>query len=171
MKCGWCLKVPNSLSEELEGTTFAVYSYVVKEGKPVGTRDVMRGAKLSSPSVAFRHLPKLEALGLLAKDEYGEYVVKEKANIRGYLWIGKRLVPRMLFYSFLFLGILAIEIVILAIHFSVEDYKFKVFFLLLTLITAAAMVLFLVEGIMLLVKSKRERSANNVWQTQQEPTS
>jgi hypothetical protein len=160
VKCGLCLKLPDPVSEGLEGTTFAVYSYVVKEGKPVGTRDVMRGAKLSSSSVAYRHLQKLEALGLLAKNEYGEYVVKEKANIRGYLWIGKRLVPRMLFYFFVFLGILTIEIVVFAIHFSVENYEFKVFFLLLTLITAAAMVLFLIEGIMLLVKSKREVSSD-----------
>jgi hypothetical protein len=162
VECGWCLKVPDSLNEELEGTTFVVYSYVVKEGKPVGTRDVMRGAKLSSSSVAFRHLQKLEGLGLLAKNEYGEYVVKEKANVRGYLWIGKRLVPRMLFYFFIFLGILTIEIVVLAIHFSVENYEFKVFFLLLTLITAVAMVLFLIEGIMLLVKSKREVSSDEI---------
>lgn len=132
-----------------------MYTYVVKQGKPVGTRDVMRGARLSSPSVAYRHLQKLEAMGLLQKNEYGEYVVKEKVAVRGYLWVGRRLVPRMMVYSFVFMGILALELVVLAIHFSVEDYKFKVFFFLLTLVTAAAMVLFLVEGVMLLVKSKR----------------
>ena len=152
----------NSSNEKLEGTTFAVYSYAVKENRPVGTRDVMRGAKLSSPSVAYRHLQKLETLGLLQKNEYGEYVVKEKANIRGYIWVGRRLVPRMLLYSLIFVGILALEIAILAIHFSVEDYKFKVFFLLLTLVTAAAMVLFLVEGVLLLVRSKRAVSASNL---------
>ncbi len=142
-------------SEELEGTTFAVYSYAVKEGRPVGTRDVMRGANLSSPSVAYRHLQKLESMGLLQKNEYGEYVVKEKANIRGYFWIGRNLLPRMLFYSFFFMGILIIEIVILGVHFAVEDYEFKVFFFYLTLITAAAMTLFLIEGLLLLMKTKR----------------
>lgn len=147
--------MPVSSGEKLEGTTFVVYSYVVKAGRPVGTRDVMRGAKLSSPSVAFRHLQKLEVMGLLQKNEYGEYVVKEKVNIRGYIWVGKRLVPRMLVYSFIFLGVLAVELAVLAIHFSVEDYKFKVFFLLLILVTAAAVVLFLVEAVMLFVKSKR----------------
>lgn len=154
--------MPNSSSEELEGTTFAVYSYVVKEGRPVGTRDVMRGANLSSPSVAYRHLQKLEALGLLSKNEYGEYVMKEKANIRGYLWVGRSLVPRMLFYSFLFMGILIIEIVVLAIHFTVEDYQFKVFFFYLTLITAAAMTLFLVEGLLLLFRFKKGGPTYNV---------
>jgi predicted transcriptional regulator len=70
------LNVQNTGNEEPEGTTLIVYSYVVKEGRPVGPRDVMRGVNLSSPSVAYRHLQKLEALGLVMKNEYGEYVVK-----------------------------------------------------------------------------------------------
>jgi hypothetical protein len=152
--------VPN-LSQELEGTTFAVYTYVVKERRPVGTRDVMRGANLSSPSVAYRHLQKLEASGLLQKTEYGEYVVKEKANIRGYFWIGRNLVPRMLFYSFFFLGILVVELFVFALHFSAPDYEFKVFFFYLTLITGSAMMLFLVEGALLLVRSKHGSSSPN----------
>jgi DNA-binding transcriptional ArsR family regulator len=154
--------VPSSPSEVLEGTTFVVYAYVVKEGRPVGTRDVMRGANLSSPSVAYRHLQKLEGLGLLHKNEYGEYVVKEKANIRGFLWVGRSLIPRMLFYCFFFLGILIVEIVILAIHFSVEGYQFKVFFFYMILITAGAMVLFLVEGVLLLLKFRRGRTTSNL---------
>jgi hypothetical protein len=153
--------MPNPSDEKLEGTTFTVYVYAVKAGRPVGTRDVMRGAKLSSPSVAFRHLQKLEAMGLLQKNEYGEYIVKEKANIRGYIWVGKRLVPRMLLYSFVFVGILILEIAVLVIHFSVEDYKFKIFFSLLMIVTAIPLVLFLVEGILLVLKSKRETSTNN----------
>ncbi|MBA7712547.1 hypothetical protein ES703_121525 [subsurface metagenome] len=39
-------------NEELAGNTLIVYAYVVREDRPVGTRDVMRGAHLSSPSVA-----------------------------------------------------------------------------------------------------------------------
>jgi Mn-dependent DtxR family transcriptional regulator len=67
-------------SEELEGTTFQVYVFAVRTGRPIGTRDVVRGLKLSSSSVAYRHLQKLENRGLLEKTDYGEYVVKEKAN-------------------------------------------------------------------------------------------
>jgi len=47
-------------SQEPEGTTLNVYSYVVKKGKPVGPREVMRGTNLSSPSVAYWHLQKLK---------------------------------------------------------------------------------------------------------------
>jgi hypothetical protein len=138
--------VPNSSSEELEGTTFAVYSYVVKEGRPVGTRDVMRGANLSSPSVAYRHLQKLEVLGLLQKNEYGEYFVKKRVNMRDYVWVGRRLVSKMMLYAAGFAAVLATWIIILAIHFEVETYKFKVFFALLIAVTAAAMCLFLYEA-------------------------
>ena len=38
--------------DDLEGSTLNVYAFVVKEGKPVGPREVMRGANLSSPSTA-----------------------------------------------------------------------------------------------------------------------
>jgi hypothetical protein len=144
-------------NEELEGTTFLVYSFVVKQGKPVGTRDVMRGANLSSPSVAYRHLQKLESLNLLEKNEYGEYIVKKKATIRGFVWIGKSLIPRMLVYSFIFMAILIFEIIILAIHFAVETYEFKVLFFYISLITAGAMILFMVEGILQLMKFRKGR--------------
>ena len=140
--------MPNANNEELEGITLSVYLYVVKKGKPVGPRDVMKGAHLSSPSVAYRHLQKLEDLGYLQKNEYGEYVTKDKARVRGYIWIGRRMMPKMLVYSLLFMSILIVELVILAIHFAVEDYEFKIFFLLLTLITGFAMGVFIAEALL-----------------------
>jgi hypothetical protein len=132
--------------QELEGITLNVYLYVVKKGKPVGPRDVMKGANLSSPSVAYRHLQKLEDAGYLAKNEYGEYTVKKKAPLKGSVWLGRNVFPKMWIYALIFLGILAVELVILFIHFGVETDEFKVFFLLLTLITGLAMAVFAVEG-------------------------
>jgi Mn-dependent DtxR family transcriptional regulator len=108
--------VTNEVNEELEGNTLNVYAYVVKEGRPVGPRDVMRGANLSSPSVAYRQLQKLENLGLMERNKYGEYMVKERANISGHVWIGRNLVPRLMFYSFFFMGILGAEIAIIAVQ-------------------------------------------------------
>jgi len=140
--------VSNVSNEELEGITLSVYLYVVKKDKPVGPRDVMKGAHLSSPSVAYRHLQKLEDLGYLQKNQYGEYVTKDKAHVRGYIWIGRRMMPKMLAYSLIFMGILIVELVVLAMHYSVETYEFKVFFLLLILITGFAMGVFIVEGLL-----------------------
>lgn len=141
------------VAEELEGTTLKVYVYVVKEGKPVGPRDVMRGVNLSSPSMAYRHLQKLENLGLLEKNAYGQYIVKEKTSIKGHLWIGRNLVPRLIFYSFFFIGILSVEITIIAIRFYVKE-PLQTEFIFLTFITAVAMVLFLFEGIILHLRAK-----------------
>lgn len=142
----------------LQGVTLKVYLYVVKKNGLVGPRDVMRGVRLSSPSVAYRHLQKLENMGLLTKNELGNYVVKEKVAVRGYVWVGRILVPNPLIYSLVFLGILITELVVLAIHFPVETGQFKIFFLLLTLITAAALVLFVIEGLRMLTKTRVRHS-------------
>jgi hypothetical protein len=133
--------------EELEGITLKVYLYVVKKKSPVGTREVTRGLNLSSPSVAYRHLEKLEIMNLLQKDQHGEYTVKQQVHLPGYLWIGKRLLPKMLLYSTVFAAILVVELVVLALHFSVETFEFKVFFALLIAITGLALTVFVVEGL------------------------
>jgi hypothetical protein len=147
--------VTNAHNEELEGITLNVYLYAVKKGKPVGPRDVMKGVNLSSPSVAYRHLQKLEDVGYLQKNEYGEYTVKTKAHVRGHTWLGQRLIPKMWLYSLLFTGILIVELYVLILHYSVENYEFKVFFLLLMLITGLALVVFTVEGAL---QNRRKRS-------------
>lgn len=131
-----------------------MYLYIVQEKRPVGPRDVMRGVGLSSPSVAYRHLQKLETMGLIIKNENGHYIEGEKTSIKGYIWIGRRLIPNSLVYSLIFLCILLCEFVVLMIHFSVETNQFKIFFLLLTLITLAAFVLFLIEGLRMLSKTR-----------------
>jgi hypothetical protein len=156
--------VPSASSEPLEGTTLSVYLYIVRKGVAVGPRDAMNGVRLSSPSVAYRHLQKLEDLGLLRKNEHGEYVAKGRARVRGYLWVGRRVVPKMLVYSLLFLSILVVEVVVLGIHFAVENYEFKVFFLLLILVTGLAMSVFVVEGLLQRKRTRlsfRSEQANN----------
>jgi hypothetical protein len=148
--------VTDSNDEDLEGTTLAVYMYTVNKGKPVGPRDVMKGIGLSSPSVAYRHLQKLEDLEYLQKNEYGEYTLKRRAHIRGLAWVGSRLLPKMWLYASLFFAILIVEIIIVILHYSVETNEFKVFFLLLTLITGLAFAVFTAEGV---VQSKRKTSS------------
>jgi hypothetical protein len=141
---------------ELEDTTFTVYLYVLKENKPMGPRDVMRCANLSSPSVAYRHLQKLEDLGLLEKNEKGRYLIKEKAKISGYLWFGRTLVPRLLFYSLFFVGILGAEIASIAIRYFAYGLLPEVLLMYLTLVTAISMALFLSEGLSLKKKTSIE---------------
>jgi hypothetical protein len=143
--------------EELEGNTLTVYAYVAREGRPVGTRDVTRGANLSSPSVAHRHLQKLEALGLLEKNEYGDYMLKEKTSVSGHVWVGRSLVPRLMFYSFFFMGALGSEIAIILLSYLTSGLVIETSFLFLTGMTAVAMILFFVEATTLRRKIDHKR--------------
>jgi len=147
-------------SQEPEGTTLNVYSYVVKKGKPVGPREVMRGTNLSSPSVAYWHLQKLENSGLLTKNEAGEYIVKEKTGISGHIWIGRNLVPRLMCYSLFFLGILVVETAIISIQFFHGGEIPNLALLYLIATNAIAFALFLGEGLLLRQKTRPEKNSN-----------
>jgi hypothetical protein len=132
--------------EEINATTFQTYVYLVKVGKPVGPRDVMRGASLSSPSVAYRNLQKLMDLGLVVKDAYGNYVVKEKTGMKGYVWVGKTLVPSFAIFGFIFVGVLIAEIVVLLPHLLLGASVEGAFWLLIV-VTVVSAVIFLVEAV------------------------
>ena len=145
-------------NEELEGNTLNVYAYIVHANKPVGTRDVTRGADLSSTSVAHRHLQKLEGMGLIEKNEYGDYILKEKTTINGHVWVGRNLVPRLMFYSFFFMGAFGAEIAIILLSY-LGGLVIEVSFFFLTGLTAVAMILLLFEGILLYRKLTPSRSS------------
>jgi hypothetical protein len=128
--------------------------FLVKTGKPVGPRDLMRGTNLSSPSVAYRNLQRLMDLGLVAKDEYGNYIVKKKVNLSGYVWVGKTLVPSFAVYGFVFLGVLIAEILVLIPHL-LKGSAIEESFWLLTVVTVVSAVVFLIEAWRFRKKSKR----------------
>ena len=131
--------------EELNGTTLKVYVVVAKQDKPLGPREVTRLANLSSSSMAYRQLQKLEDLDLLEKNRYGEYSVKQRHSVKGHFWVGGRLFSHMVFYSFFFLGILSVEILIAGARLLIgENMSYD--FALLIIVTAASIVLFLFEG-------------------------
>jgi len=132
--------------EELNATTFQTYLYLVKVGKPVGPRDLMRGANLSSPSVAYRNLQKLMDLGLVVKDAYGNYVVKEKLGLKGYVWFGKTLIPSFAIFGFVFVGFLIAEVAVLLPHLIVGA-SVEGSFWLLTGMTVGCAMIFLLEGL------------------------
>jgi hypothetical protein len=131
--------------DDLNASTFETYVYLVRVGKPLGPRDVMRGANLSSPSVAYRNLQKLIDLGLIIKDTYGNYVVKEKVGLKGNVWVGKTLIPRFMVFGFVFIGILIAEFVVLLPHVLVGASVEGGFWLMIVL-TIVSAAIFLAEG-------------------------
>ncbi|HEW93964.1 hypothetical protein DRN87_01850 [Candidatus Geothermarchaeota archaeon] len=91
---------------ELRGTTLKVYLYLIKSGKnKIGVRELMRELGMKSPSHAYYHLDKLVSMGLLEK-KYGDYYLVKNVKIdylKDFIFIGKGLVPKFLFYTVFFL--------------------------------------------------------------------
>ncbi len=100
----------------LKGKTFIVYWYMLKaHGSTVGVREIQRSLGFSSPSVASHHLEKLLSLGLVDKNEMGEYMVTREVKIgvlRFFTRLGRFMVPRYLFYSVWFTTMLVVYLVL-----------------------------------------------------------
>jgi hypothetical protein len=141
--------------QELNGTLFSTYVYLVKAARPIGPRDLMRGANLSSPSVAYRNLQRLTDLGYVVKDDYGNYAVKKKVNLKGYVWLGKTLLPRFVIFGFIFVGVLVAEVAVLVPHLMLNSPVEESFWLL-TVVTIVAAAIFLLEGLRHRKKPRRD---------------
>ena len=93
------------LEAALRGKTLLVYWYLIRRGETsIGVRELQRALALTSPSVAFHHLEKLVSLGLVRKNEQGEYILVEEVKVgifRNFVRVGALLLPRYTFYAVL----------------------------------------------------------------------
>jgi predicted DNA-binding transcriptional regulator len=80
-----------STDNALRGTTYRVYRYILKKGRPVGISEVQKGLGLSSPSVSSYHIRKLVRLGLIKEVQEG-YIV-DKIMLENIIRIGRVAVP------------------------------------------------------------------------------
>jgi DNA-binding transcriptional ArsR family regulator len=90
---------------QVRGTTLRVYWNVFKSEGSVGVREIQRACGLASPSTALHHLEKLRELGVVQKDEFGQYRLVEQVKVgtlRLFLKFGKLVLPRYLFYAVFF---------------------------------------------------------------------
>ncbi|MHB1867461.1 MAG: hypothetical protein ACYCPP_00775 [Nitrososphaerales archaeon] len=118
-------KVPPDLDadSELRGRTLQTYLFILKSPKSIGVRELQRALNLSSPSVAYHHLDKLIRMGLIDKDEYGEYRLVKSVGVnvlQAFTQIGKLLVPRFIFYAVFFTTLLVGYVVIF--HSSLNPF-------------------------------------------------
>jgi len=95
--------------QQLSTTTLKIYIHLLEQNKPQGPREITRTLNLSSPSIAYYHLRKLEELGLVKKTLDG-YIAVPGARIEGYITIGRRILPRLKFYALLYTGLLIVEL-------------------------------------------------------------
>lgn len=110
-------------SDILKGTTLKVYLFLLRRREPAGVREVQRALNLSSPSIAFYHLSKLEDAGLV-KGERGEYRVN-RVVLESSVKIGRLLIPRYLFYSTFAFIVLIIELTLLKPPIITREYFFS----------------------------------------------
>ncbi len=135
---------PPQTEDELNTTTFDLYLYLVKVHEPTGPRDIMRVMNISSPGVVHRHLQKLTEWGWVDKDEYGRYTVKKKVGFKGYVWLGKKLLPMSTLFAFGFVVLSIVWIAVLVWHLllgSPIDQSYAI----LTVVTVVAALFFLVN--------------------------
>jgi len=103
---GWqSAKQARKADLELKGKTLEVYLFLLKRRDSVGVREVQRSLGFSSPSVAFHHLEKLKNLGVVSKDESGQYSVVSNVDVsvlQAFVRVGRLILPRMLFYAAFF---------------------------------------------------------------------
>jgi len=87
----------------IDRTTLLVYWYILEHGKGgVGVRIVQRALGFKSPSTAIFHLEKLTAAHLLQKERSGRYLLIKRTKfglMRYFVFVGRRLVPKHLFYA------------------------------------------------------------------------
>lgn len=111
--------------KHISGTTWDVYLYILTSKAPVGVRDLWRTLALSSPSLAQYHINKLLTLNLLHQTSDGKYQVKEKEQIealRSFVLLRGKLIPRLVFYGALVMGVLAAYLFFRPSRWDFRDY-------------------------------------------------
>jgi len=86
----------------IKGTTLDIYFYLLRKKKAAGVREIQRSLDLSSPSVSSYHLEKLENLGVIRKNRFGNYEISKKIDIsalKQFVMIGNYTLPRFSFYA------------------------------------------------------------------------
>ena len=89
------------------------------------------------------------------KEKCGDPFLKEKIGVNSQVWIGRTLFPRLMIYSFFFLGALGGEIGIIVLSFIYSEITIRLPFLSLTALTIIAMLLFFIEGFLIRQKAKK----------------
>ncbi|MFX0085436.1 MAG: winged helix-turn-helix domain-containing protein [Candidatus Hodarchaeota archaeon] len=86
----------------VKGTTLDIYFYLLRKKDAAGVREIQRNLGLSSPSVSSYHLEKLENLGVVQKNRFGNYEISKKIDIsalKQFVMVGNYTLPRFFFYA------------------------------------------------------------------------
>lgn len=123
-------------SNVLVGTSLKVYRLLYRVGKPLGVREVQRGANLSSSSVALYHIRKLLQAGLI-REEAGGYVV-DRVVFENMIRIRRSLIPLQVAFAVFYVVMLAALIIL----FRPNNFLTAPLFLFSLVVTASAIGIF-----------------------------
>ncbi|RJS89485.1 transcriptional regulator [Candidatus Bathyarchaeota archaeon] len=125
---GLSFKMPGS--RRISGTTWEVYLYILTSERPQGVREIWRALNLSSPSLAQYHVNKLLDLGLIEATSEGKYRANESERmdvLRSFVLLRGRLIPRLVFYGALLLGIFLAYILFWPFRWDFRDLVVSLF--------------------------------------------
>lgn len=129
-----------SRSEELGKTALRIYLHLLESEVPLGVREIARALDMPVSTVHY-HIRRLEELGIV-KQKNGGYVVSRPIRIEGFIHIGKKLVPRLLIYSFFYMGV-SFSQLYLIISRGIQSPDS----LLTLVVSLSSMVIFIIEGL------------------------
>ena len=101
----------NGTSTSLEGTTYKVYRYILRQRRPVRALEVQRALRFSSPSVSYYHIRKLIQMKLIREEGNGYSV--DRVVIENVIRIRRVSFPLQTAYVSFFTVTLAILLVFL----------------------------------------------------------
>ncbi len=102
------LKAVDLNKKRVSGTAWDIYLYILTSDKPTGIREIWRSLHLSSPSLVQYHINRLQEMKLIEQTTDGRYQANEIERIgalRNFVMLRGRLVPRLVFYGALLLGV------------------------------------------------------------------
>jgi len=106
----------------LRGLTLKVYRFILKNDRPVGVREVQRGLKLSSPTLALYRINKLEEAGFIKKELNG--YTADRIVLKNLIRLRRVLIPRNFFYTVFFVTSLIFLVVFLKPPILTREYIF-----------------------------------------------
>ncbi len=105
------MKSSTEEARDISRVTLKIYVTLLESSKPLGVRDIARILNIPVSTVHY-HLRKLEDLGVIKPESLG-YIVINPLKLEEYIILGRKLTPKLMIYSFFFLGITIGELLLI----------------------------------------------------------
>jgi len=116
-----------------------IYVYLIERNRPASIREIAVATGLAPSSVHY-HLKRMIEAGLV-KRAFNGYIPAKIIGIRGYVVIGRKILPRIMIYGFFFLGLFVGELLVSFMR------GFNIDRLTTIMISCASSALFFLEGL------------------------